>query len=47
MSWEMNPSATMSVVKADDAVFKKPKPPKRKVLDEDSYLAEVEKIIVR
>jgi len=47
MSWEMNPSGTMTVVKADDAVFKKPRPPKRKVLDEDSYLAEVEKIIVR
>lgn len=37
----------MTLVKADDAVFKKPKPPKRKVLDEDAYLAEVEKIIVR
>jgi len=37
----------MTVAVKDEAVFKKPKPPKRKVLDEEAYLAEVEKIIVR
>ena len=47
MSWEITPSGTMTVATTEEAVFKKPKPPKRKVLDEDAYLAEVEKIIVR
>jgi len=47
MSWEITPSGTMTLATKDDPVFKKPKPPKRKVLDEDTYLAEVEKIIVR
>lgn len=37
----------MTVAVTEEAVFKKPKPPKRKVLDEEVYLAEVEKIIVR
>ena len=47
MSWEIHPHGSMTVATTDDAVFKKPKPPKRKVLDEDTYLAQVEKIIVR